>query len=527
MFLNSTRRLPEISLLLALFGVSCGARTSIYVSDAGVEMPQPCAVDQDCDTGDLCAQAECREGTCVALPAVVCDDHDACTDDSCDPQSGRCMFTPATLDLDGDGHRAPKPGFAPGAPGSCGDDCDDRSAAAHPGGVEICDGVDNDCNGKVDDNAQYGNVQASVRVSSMAFDYANSAGLAFDGKNYGITFSGHEQRWRSYFTSLAGGGVPVVPETPLSDINSETYAGPLLHNGSYFESAWPDARQAGNYEIYFNRYDSRGEKLGPDLRVTNAPKFSLNVQLAWNGKETLLVWDDRRTEVRQDDIRLYGQRIGFDGALIGDNIELTPAGTLAENPGIAQSQTRVGIVFTSRMPNMITHAKFFTTAPDLTQQSPIVDLGGTDVQNTNLVYVGGRYAAFWERHGASYGPSIYGALVDEAGTVLQPERAVTTGATFARSFSAVSLGDRVILVWADDHDGSNYELYLQILDPDLNVLIPRTRISFSTADTLGPIAALGPNGDLGVLYDDWQSGERQPYFLSMSCVMPGTIPPPK
>ena len=54
------------------------------------------------------------------------------------------------------------------------------------------------------------------------------------------------------------------------------------------------------------------------------------------------------------------------------------------------------------------------------------------------------------------------AVIDEAGTLLVPERAVTTGANFARSFSALSLGDRVILVWADDHDG-NYDLYLQIL----------------------------------------------------------------
>ncbi|MEI9949564.1 MAG: hypothetical protein WDO74_11430 [Pseudomonadota bacterium] len=86
-----------------------------------------------------CARAECREGSCVPLPAIVCDDHDACTEDACDGQSGQCSFTPATLDLDGDGHRSPKPGFAPGAPGACGDDCDDRSASAHPGGSEACD----------------------------------------------------------------------------------------------------------------------------------------------------------------------------------------------------------------------------------------------------------------------------------------------------------------------------------------------------------------------------------------------------
>jgi len=525
MFLNLHRSLRAASVLSAFLGLSCGARTSIYLSDAGVELPVVCGVDLDCDTGDACARAECREGSCVPLPAIVCDDHDACTDDSCDAQSGQCAFTPATLDLDGDGHRSPKPGFAPGAPGACGDDCDDRSASAHPGGVEICDGVDNDCNGKVDDGALYGGLRLPVRVGSMAFDRTHGEGMAFDGKNYGITFSGHEQRWSSFFSSLARDGTSVVSETSLTDINSETYAGSLVYNGSYFASAWFDARQAGNYEIYFNRYNPRGQKLGPDLRVTRAPNFSIDPVLAWNGSESIVVWDDRRNEGRQgEDIRLFGQRIALDGSLIGENVALTGAGTLAESPGMALGQTRVGIVFVSRVSTTLTHAKFFTTAPDLTQQSSFVDLGGIDVQHPSLVYVGGHFALFWERRGENYGPSIYGAVVDERGNLLQAERAVTSGASFARSFSAISLGDRVVLVWADDHDG-NYELYLQILDADLNVLSPRTRLTFTTSDTQVQVAALGPNGDLGVLYDDWQSGEQQSYFLGMSCIMAGSVSP--
>lgn len=525
MFLNLSRSLRACAVLAGLFSLSCGARTSIYVSDAGVESPIVCSVDLDCDTGDACARAECREGSCVSLPAVVCDDQDACTDDACDSQSGQCSFTPATLDLDGDGHRSPKPGFAPGAPGACGDDCDDRSASAYPGGSEACDGVDNDCNGKIDDGALYGNLRVPVRVSSTAFDRTNGGGMAFDGKNYGITFSGHEQRWSSYFTSLAREGGVVVPETSLTDINSETYAGSLLHNGSYFASAWADARQDGNYEVYFNRYNSSGQKLGPDLRITRAPNFSIDPVLAWNGKESILVWDDRRTEPRQgDDVRLFGQRIAFDGSLIGQNVELTGAGTLAETPGIALGQTRIGIVFTSRLPGKLTHAMFFSTKPDLTDARPLVDLGGTDVQGPSLVYVAGHFAAFWESNGSNHGPSIYGATVDDSGNVLQAARAVTSGASHARSFSALSLGDRVVLVWADDRDG-NYELYEQILDGDLNVLSPRTRLSFTPSDSLSPVAALGPNGDLGVLYDDWQSGDRQSYFLGMSCIISGSVSP--
>ncbi|HEY0469806.1 MAG TPA: hypothetical protein VGC79_36720, partial [Polyangiaceae bacterium] len=99
-------------------------------------------------------------------------------------------------------------------------------------------------------------------------------------------------------------------------------------------------------------------------------------------------------------------------------MQLIPTVTLAEFPGIALSQSRIGIVFAARLPGAQTHAKFFTTAPDLTQPTTPVDLGGVDVQSPNVVYVGGHFAAFWERHGSdNFGPSIYGAVVDEAGNV--------------------------------------------------------------------------------------------------------------
>jgi hypothetical protein len=34
-------------------------------------------------------------------------------------------------------------------------DCDDTQASAHPGGIELCDGLDNDCNGQTDEGVQF------------------------------------------------------------------------------------------------------------------------------------------------------------------------------------------------------------------------------------------------------------------------------------------------------------------------------------------------------------------------------------
>ncbi len=67
---------------------------------------------------------------------VDCEDPD-CSDDPLCQDTGR-----ASYDADGDGHLAEAGG---------GEDCDDDDPAVHPYALELCDGVDNDCDGRTDE----------------------------------------------------------------------------------------------------------------------------------------------------------------------------------------------------------------------------------------------------------------------------------------------------------------------------------------------------------------------------------------
>jgi hypothetical protein len=110
---------------LAAAGPSCGGTC------AGVT----------CDDGNECTTESCIPGTgCVFTPlpdATICDDGNPGTLSSC--QGGQCTAT--CIDQDGDG-------FCGGA-----GDCDDTNAATFPGAPEVCDALDNNCNGIVDDGA--------------------------------------------------------------------------------------------------------------------------------------------------------------------------------------------------------------------------------------------------------------------------------------------------------------------------------------------------------------------------------------
>jgi hypothetical protein len=108
------------------------------------------------DDGDgFTTQYDCDDADAAVFPtaAEVCDGVDNNCDGTVDESSAIDAVTVyADGDFDGYGNEAsvstacePPPGFIDVA-----GDCDDADASSYPGGTEVCDGVDNDCDGAVD-----------------------------------------------------------------------------------------------------------------------------------------------------------------------------------------------------------------------------------------------------------------------------------------------------------------------------------------------------------------------------------------
>src|SRR5262249_29129025 len=147
----------------------------------------------------------------------VCDDQNACTEDTCDPESGACRFTPLTSDRDGDGFPAPREGFARTDPAACGTDCDDNNERIFPGNREVCDGFDNDCDGVVDNGANFVANPSQLLDLSSAAQRAVPGGIAYSGDVYGAVFSqkiGGAANTQNTFASISPaqtGAPPLVP----------------------------------------------------------------------------------------------------------------------------------------------------------------------------------------------------------------------------------------------------------------------------------------------------------------------------
>ncbi len=103
-----------------------------------------CSTAAECDDGLVCNGLElCVDGGCMAGTPMRCDDGIACTTDFCSEELRRCVQRP--LDADGDGIAAATCLDTRGAP--LGTDCNDADALVYPGALEVCDvgGRDEDC----------------------------------------------------------------------------------------------------------------------------------------------------------------------------------------------------------------------------------------------------------------------------------------------------------------------------------------------------------------------------------------------
>ena len=141
-----------ITGLLPFLLIACGG--DVKGLDGKVDTGAGAQVDEDGDNDGFDADEDCNDSDATVRPGAVelCDG----VDNNCDGQVDEGVSVTYYADTDGDGYGDPatetdaceRPeGYVPN-----GSDCDDTAAAAFPGGVETCDGFDNDCDGTVDED---------------------------------------------------------------------------------------------------------------------------------------------------------------------------------------------------------------------------------------------------------------------------------------------------------------------------------------------------------------------------------------
>ncbi len=105
--------------------------------------------DADADSYRICA-GDCLDTVSQVNPGAseACDGYDT----NCSGGLGTGVGEPNELDADSDDYYVCAPYETWGNPLFGGDDCDDGEVNANPGAAEVCDGIDNDCDGVIDED---------------------------------------------------------------------------------------------------------------------------------------------------------------------------------------------------------------------------------------------------------------------------------------------------------------------------------------------------------------------------------------
>jgi len=181
----------------------CGGQDAFGLGDLGTpgDVNPDCCPDADGDgyEDEACGGDDCDDTDSLIHPAAteVCNEVDDDCDDEIDEGLATTVWYP---DGDGDGY-----GDANAAgTETClvladhvdnNGDCDDGDAAVNPGATEMCDAIDNDCDGEVDeddaadaltfyedaDGDTYGNVLSSTRACSQPAGWVSNVLDCDDG----------------------------------------------------------------------------------------------------------------------------------------------------------------------------------------------------------------------------------------------------------------------------------------------------------------------------------------------------------
>ena len=236
----------------------------------------------------------------------------------------------------------------------------------------------------------------------------------------------------------------------------------LVWTGSNYAVAYDDERSGANkHDLYFQRFDLAGTRLGGEVRVTSDPARQSSPILKWNGAQFALVWTDYRHANNRE---VYFRRLAADGSPVGGEVRVTNDPADSAWPDLAWNDV-------DREWAVVWHdTRDGNAEVYFTRLSESGVKRGNDVRLTNaggnssyasIYWNGFQYGVSWQDDRVGGKPAIYFAPVSADG-VKAGELKLSSGSGNSSFTTALWNGSTFAFGWRDDRDG-NTELYFALV----------------------------------------------------------------
>ncbi|MBM3323022.1 hypothetical protein FJY69_06055, partial [candidate division WOR-3 bacterium] len=286
--------------------------------------------------------------------------------------------------------------------------------------------------------------------------------------------------------------------------------------------SWEDRRDIGNSDLFGQRLDQSGGRLGDNFRISDstAAGDQSYSDLHVNPSGTALVaWDDRRFGITGD---IFAQFFSPDGSPLGENLRVNDDAVGLANqysPAVGGDDSGRFVVawMDGRGRNAYDWNIFLQRfGPDRNRLGPNVQVTTDEsIQWSPRIGVGrsGRTVVVWDDRRTGQ-LDIYAQVYDETGAPAGPNFRVNDDAGTSDQFAAaaaVNSHDELLVVWTDRRSGDE-DVYARRFDRSGSALGPSFVVSdVSTNNQAIPSVAACPDGGYWVAWVDSRSGDYDAY----------------
>jgi hypothetical protein len=306
-----------------------------------------------------------------------------------------------------------------------------------------------------------------IRVSSTGGVSSHPA-ISWNGQSWGLVYADDGEATDSelYYRPLSATGQPTGAAIRMTNATGPSNWPDLVWTGTEYAMAWEDGRAGTNrQDIYFQRFDRNGTKLGGEVRVTTDPARQSAPILKWNGRGFALVWTDYRLSGNRD---IYFRRLAADGSLVGNEVRVTTDGADQAWPDLAWNDVdREWAIVWSDARSGNNEIQFVRYDDQGTRQGAEVRLTTANGYSgyPSIDWNGFQYGVTWQdERAAANKPAIYFAQVSATGVKNGSELLISSGSGAAEFTTALWNGSTFAFCWRDDRNGgTNTEIYFALV----------------------------------------------------------------